>query len=332
MNLRLILIIVAIITLLSSCNRTDSKGPKIDESKLVNMEVNIHRYGKSLFELDTNNFQNEVRKIKDEFTLFLGNDIEDPKKLAPLYRFITDTSLIAIGNEAINCYPDLQKIEKQLGNAFSRYNYFFPNFKKPTVYSYISNLYYENPVIIDDSVIIIALDVYLGSEFTKYRSLGLPNYKIRCMTSDYIVIDVMKELYSSNLDKHFKQKTLIDRMINSGKLLYYLDAIMPDTPDSLKIGYTKNQINWINSNKQKVWAFLVKNKLFYTADYKIQNNFTKDAPFTSGFSNESPPRIGMWLGWQIVREYMDKHPNVSLNTLINNSDSQKIFNQSGYKP
>ena len=152
------------------------------------------------------------------------------------------------------------------------------------------------------------------------------------MTSDNIVIDVMKELFNSKLDKHLKQKTLIDRMVNSGKLLYFLDAVLPSIPDSLKIGYTSNQMNWIESNKSNVWAFLVKNKLFYSADYKIQSNLIEDGPFTSGFSNESPPRLGIWLGWQIVRLYMDKHPNITIKELIYNPDAQEIFNQSGYKP
>ncbi len=197
---------------------------------------------------------------------------------------------------------------------------------------YISDLYYEKPVIVDDSVAIIALDVYLGEDFVKYRSLGLPHYKIRCMTNDNIVIDVMKAMYITNLAPHNKQKTMIDRMVAGGKLLYYLDAVLPNVPDSLKIGYTLKQMKWVANNKANVWAFFVSNKLFYSADYKLQTKLIQDGPFTTGFSNDSPPRLGIWLGWQIVREYMDKHPDTSLESLIQNPDAQAIFNQSGYKP
>ena len=323
---------ILLILIISSCDNITTKGPKINDNDLQVIDVDIHRYGKALFDLDTNNFSEEVSKIQDEFSLFLGQDIDDPNKLAPLYEYVTDTQLITIGKEVNIAYPDLVFLESQLSDAISRYNYFFDISKKPTIYTYISDLYYERPVIIDDSVIIIALDVYLGPGFTKYRSLGLPYYKIRRMTSENISIDVMKEFYNVSLNPHFKEKTLLDRMISSGKIMYYLDAVLPNVPDSLKIGYTSNQINWIDKNSSNVWAFLVKNQLFYSPDYKAQSNLLEDAPFTSGFSNESPPRLGTWLGWQIIREYMSKHQDISLKTLINMHDSQEIFNSSGYKP
>ena len=317
---------------LQSCDNSSSKGPDIDESQLRKTDIKIHRYGKALFETDTTDFLNEVKKIQSEFSLFLGNNIEHHEILAPLYEYVTDTQLISISKKTMEVYPDLISEENQLSDAFSRYRYFFPDKKVPVVYTYISDLYFEKPVIVDDSIVIIALDVYLGKSFTKYRSLGLPYYRIRCMTPDNIVIDVMKAVYVANLTPRNKQKTLLDRMIASGKLLYYLDAVLPDVHDSLKICYTTNKLKWIEENKTNVWAFMVKNKLFYSADYKIQTKLIEDGPFTTGFSNDSPPRIGIWIGWQIVREYMKKHPNISLESLIQNEDAQAIFNQSGYKP
>ncbi len=328
--IKFILIVIAFT--ISSCDTSSSKGPKIDESDLNKMDIKIHRYGQKLFRIDTLNFIEEVNDIHDEFTLFLGSDISNPAKLQPLYEYVTDTHLISIAEKVMYTYPDLDDLETELSNALSRYEYFFPGFSMPAIYSYISNLYHEKPVIIEDSIIIIALDVYLGKDYEPYRSLGLPYYKIRRMTSDDISVDVMKEIYNTNLEPHYKQKTLIDRMINSGKLLYYLDAVLPNVADSIKIGYTSNQMTWIESNKTNVWSFLIDNKLFYSADFKTQSNLIKDAPFTSGFSKESPPRLGSWLGWQIVRRYMSKNSDITLDQLIKERDSQKVFNASGYKP
>ena len=326
--------IFLIITLLltQSCDNTISKGPKIDESKLVKTDIKIKRYGKALFEIDTNNFLHEVNKIQNEFSLFLGNNTDDTSILAPLYEYVTDTQLRLISEKTMEIYPDLISLENSLSGAFSKYNYFFPNKKIPVVYTYISDLYYEKPVIVDDSVVIIALDVYLGEDFPQYRSLGLPHYKIRCMSNNNIAVDVMKTIYVTDIIRLNKQKTMIDRMIAAGKLLYYLDAVLPDVPDSIKICYTSKQMKWVENNKTNVWAFFIKNKLFYSADYKLQTKLIQDGPFTTGFSNDSPPRLGIWLGWQIVRTYMDKHDNITLENLIQNPDAQGISNQSGYKP
>jgi uncharacterized protein YjaZ len=56
-----------------------------------------------------------------------------------------------------------------------------------------------------------------------------------------------------------------------------------------------------------------------------------DGPFTSGFAEESPARTGSWLGWQIVKDYMDNN-DVTLKELLKDTDSQKILEKSGYKP
>lgn len=325
-------LLISIALLFASCNNSSHKGPKVDSSNITEVDIGIHRYGKALFESDTNDFFNEIRSIQDEYSLFLGNNIEDPAVLSPLYEYVTDTQLIAISKKTMEIYPDLDSEENQLSEAFSRYHYYFSEEKIPTVYTFISDLHHENSVIVNDSIVVIALDVYLGEDYIKYRSLGLPYYRIRCMTPDNLTINVMKAMYVNNIAPRYKQKTLLERMIAGGKLLYYLDAVLPDVPDSLKICYTSQQMNWIEENKANVWAFLVENKLFYTADYKIQTKLIEDGPFTSGFSNNSPSRMGIWLGWQIVRSYMDKHPKISLHELIRNSDSQEIFNQSRYKP
>jgi hypothetical protein len=319
-------------TLTQSCDNKTRKSPKVDESLLIKTDIKIHRYGKALFEADTTNFLSEVNKMQPEFSLFLGNKNYTEAELKPLYNYVTDTQLISISKKVMKMYPDLTSEETQLSGAFSRYHYFFPTMRIPVVYSYVSNLYHEEPIIVNDSVVIIGLDVFLGKDFPPYASLGIPHYKIRCMTANNIAVDVMKELYIKEIAPRNEQKTLVDRMIAAGKLLYYLDAVLPNVPDSLKISYTTNQMKWVEKNKSNVWAFLVENKLFYSADYKIQTKLIEDGPFTAGFSNDSPPRLGLWLGWQIVRKYMDTHPSVSLESLINDADAQAIFNQSGYKP
>ena len=317
---------------MQSCDTAPKKGPVVDESKLTDVKVRIHRYGKALFEADTANFLSDINKIQSEFSLFLGDTKLDTNKIEPLYEYVKDTQLISLSNNVMTTYPDLSSAEAQLSKAFSRFQYFFPDKKIPNVYTYISNLYFQEPIIFNDSALIIGLDDYLGRDFLLYRSIGIPNYKIRCMTPSNIPVDVMKKIYTTEIAPRHQQKTLVDRMVAAGKLLFYLDAVLPQVPDSVKVCYSSEQINWIENNKKNVWAFFVDNNLFYSSDYKIQTKFIQDGPFTAGFSKNSPSRIGIWFGWQIVRKYMENHPEVTLVNLINNTDSQAIFNQSGYKP
>lgn len=318
--------------LITSCDNKKVKGPFVDSSKLEPVDITIHRYGQALFNIDTNNFQSELNDIHDEFILFLGDDITDSEKIKPLYEYITDTAIISVAEAVLETYPDITYLERNLEDAFSRYQYFFPGYGVPEIYTYVSNLYFEKPVIYNSGILIIGLDLYLGPEFPQYRSLGIPNYIARRMTSEKIEVDAMSQIYEIDLQQNIDQKNLISTLIEKGKKLYFLDAVLPSVPDSIKIGYTSAQINWIENNSKNLWAFLVNNDLFYSADFKVIKNFTNDGPFTSGFSNESPPMTGIWLGWQIVRKYMQEHPEVTLKELIKEKDYQKIFNRSGYKP
>ena len=72
----------------------------------------------------------------------------------------------------------------------------------------------------------------------------------------------------------------------------------------------------------------------YETDYPKIQEYLSVAPFTPGVGekNESAPKLGIWTGWQIVRKYMEKHPEVTLAQLMANNDAQKILNDSKYRP
>jgi len=123
-------------------------------------------------------------------------------------------------------------------------------------------------------------------------------------------------------------------MIYSGKIMYFMDQILPKVPDSLKIGYTSKQVEWCIKFQSDIWAsFLEQNLLYETDNQKIQTYFN-EAPFTPGMGqqNESAPKLGIWTGWQIVKQYMRKHSDITLQQLMALNDAQNILNESGYHP
>jgi len=121
-------------------------------------------------------------------------------------------------------------------------------------------------------------------------------------------------------------------MMEGGKELYFLDAMLPNVPDRLKICYTQKQLQWMKRNKKAVWAVMVKNRFLYTTDYMLINKMTQPGPFSDGFSHNSPPAMASWFGWQMVRRYMRKHPKTTLRQLLKMKDAQTLLEDSGYKP
>lgn len=319
------------IILFASCSHPSSVNI-IEESDLPNVNVEVNRYGKALFELDTNNLSQELKILKPDFKFFLDADLDNPNNINQIRNFVSDTALIRVFKKTLEVYPNNKYLNEQLTSAFKYLKYYFPEIQIPQVYTYVSGLQYEEPIWIQDSVMIIALDVYLGGDFPPYFGLGLPKYKLMCMRKENLSVDVVKYIYQNYFSLKIKQITLLDRMIAAGKTLYFLDRIIPETNDSIKICYSTNQLNWANENEDKVWAFIIQNDLLYSSNYQSQTKLIQDAPFTAGFTRQSPSRLGVWIGWQIVSDFMMNNPDVSLKELINLNDSQQILHKSKYKP
>ncbi len=108
--------------------------------------------------------------------------------------------------------------------------------------------------------------------------------------------------------------------------------MLPGFPDHMKIGYSEQEYKWCQENESNIWAFMIENDLLYTADFMAVKKFISEGPFTSGFDEASPGRIGVWLGWQIIKKYMQKNPQVKLQQMLNTTDAQSILQNSAYKP
>ena len=121
-------------------------------------------------------------------------------------------------------------------------------------------------------------------------------------------------------------------MIHQGKLMYFVDAMLPEMHDSLKIGYTKLQLDWCKKNEAQMWSQLIEYKMLYSNKRMDIIRYINASPTTSGFPLESPGRTGVWIGWQVVRQYMKKFPEKTLADLMQNSNYQQILNDSKYFP
>ena len=109
---------------------------------------------------------------------------------------------------------------------------------------------------------------------------------------------------------------------------------MPDFSEDRIMGYTPEQLEWARANEKEIWNFFVSKELLFSTDPDLINRFILPAPFSKFYlelDNESPGRIGVWVGWQIVRAYMKRFPNTTITDLFA-LPPQELFQTSGYKP
>ncbi|MEI6682607.1 MAG: hypothetical protein WCO44_08265 [Bacteroidota bacterium] len=304
----------------------------VDVSKTGLPEMKIHRYDLDLFRVHPGRLQQELEALKPSYRFFLGTDLGDAGKLDEMRAYLENPRTVAFQAAVAGRYADIRMLEHDLTDAFRHFLYYYPGSKIPRVYAYISGGDYDFPIQFADTVLLIGLDNYLGKDFKPYASDGLPNYRILRMNPENILPDCMKVLSTVTDPEQLPGNTMLEQMVEAGKRLYFIDAMIPAAGDRFKIGYTQAQYDWIIKNETHVWAAIIENRMLYATDGKLIRAFMADGPFTAEFSKEAPPRLGEWLGWQIIRRYMENQPGVSLQQLMKERDAQKILTTSGYKP
>lgn len=322
--------------LLFSCKRNPLKVDISDSGQ----EVEIIRFGEALFNFDSSDTVQHLialsNKYPDFFNLFTHHIIRvggigDEHFTAYMKRFLTDSTVLLAKERVDRDFDNFAPIEKQLKTAFKYFKFHFPENDLPTIYTYISG--FNQAVVTGENLVGISLDKYLGRNCELYQQLGdMPQYKILNMHPGMIAPDVAYAWATTLFEHTNTATTLVDNMIHQGKLMYFVDAMLPETPDSLKMGYSEAQTKWCENNEAQMWGQLIEREMLFSNKRMDIIRYNNPSPTTSGFSLESPGRTGVWIGWQIVRKYMAEHPEMGLRELMGNSNYREILNQSGYFP
>lgn len=306
----------------------------------IKTDIEVIRFDDELFSIKPQNALDKISELSNTHPDFLNlftyriiriGGVGDEEFTERLLHFISDTMIVNVQSLVAKEFSDFDKIEKELNQSFKYFQYHFPEKSLPTIYAYVSG--FNQSIVSAENIIGISLDKYLGQECSYYQQLNTtPQYKIRNMNKNKIASDVAYAWGITEFDETNKATNLIGNIIHQGKIMYFVDALLPKTPDSLKIGYTTKQLDFCKNNEAHMWNYLVEKKMLFSNKRMDIVRYINDSPTTSGFPLESPGRTGIWIGWQIVRQYMEKHPEITLSELMQNSDYQKILNNSEYFP
>jgi len=326
------LYLIAILLLITACHNNDKPRFVTTVSKVEIPTIKIKRYDHALFALPLTQFRDNLKRIAPAYPLFLNINLNDPSIVSDLQKFAADPANRSLGKEVQKQYSDLTFLETGLTDAFTRCASFFKGYHVPYIYTFVSGIDYQFPIRYDGDNMAIGIDLFLGENYTPYKRIQIPNYMTRRMTREKILPTCMAEVAKFLLSSQKPGNTLLDRMIMEGKILLLQDATLPDIADNIKIGYTPEQLKWCNEYAGDVWKFLIERQLLYSTNPEETQKFMQDGPFTLSFGKDSPSRIGVWMGWQIVRKYMQENKSTTLEQLFKNMDSQSILEKSGYKP
>jgi hypothetical protein len=181
----------------------------------------------------------------------------------------------------------------------------------------------------------IGIDRYLGADCEYYPRLGIYKYLSDRMTPANIIPDCMYGWAVSEWDYKltgYETDNVLASMIHEGKLKYYQKCMLPDVPDDILFGFTSDKMKFCINNEDQMWQYLLEHDLLFLTDQLIIRKLTGEAPFTTYFTNESPGRASVWIGFRIVESYMIKNPDVTLGGLMKETDLQSILGKARYSP
>ncbi|MFY0252631.1 hypothetical protein ACDQ55_01630 [Chitinophaga sp. 30R24] len=324
---------------LTAC-QSGNKAPDVSH---IPMAVSLSRFDSVLFTIDTSHVQPGLEKLHAQYPVFLPLYVTDIMNLGAysdssmaiqqqLHLFLTTPDFRQLEKAIAIKYGDGSKLKADLAQCFRYIKYYIPSFRPPKVVTFISGIANYGAITID-SILGIGLDMYMGEDFPPYAQIpDYPAYMIHRFAPEYITTNCMQVIQQELFPPAKKNQNLVTLMIEAGKQQYFLDKVLPSTPDTIKLGYTKDQLDWCYDNEQMIWQFFVQNNLLYSTDWQQLNHFIGDGPTTQGMPEGSPGKMANFVGWQIIKKYMKEHKEVSLQQLMESKDVTEIFKAAKYRP
>lgn len=309
--------VLSVLMIFLGCNDTDKVAEEVAK---IPMELKLSRFDREF----SNAAPDALPKLRKTYPyLFPAPDSIWIMKMQ-------DSLQIELFQEVGNTFRSFEDEQNGLEELFRYAKYYFPEFNPPHIITVTNDVDYNNRIILADSLLLIGLDNYLGAEHKYYG--GFQRYIAKGLDRQYLVGDVAGA-FAKKVVPRPRNRTFLARMVYFGKELYLKDRLMPDADDGVKIGYSQEEIDWAIANEEPMWRNFIEQEYLYSTDNQLNLRFLDPAPFSKfglELDNESPGRLGRYIGWQIVRSFMENN-DMELKQLLTMPE-EELFKKSNYKP
>ena len=305
--------------ILVSCAK-ESKN-EVDVSG-IEVELKVDRFEQEFYKSSIS----ELSDLKQKYSVFFPENVPDSIWVE---RMNNDEELYLL-EDSDSIFGDFEEEKVQLISLFKHIKHHYPNFKEPKIATYISDLDFEFPVIYADSLMFVALDMYLGKDNIVYKDF--PKYLSQNYNKENLPVDIAQVIVNKVYPKA-RNRQFLAKIIEEGKRKYLVDIFLPEVQDYLKMGYSKEKMEWAELNEINIWKYFMGKELLYSNEPNLDARFIDVAPFSKFYQEadqDSPGQIGVWLGWQIVDSFMQNN-DVTLQQLMS-MDPEELFKRSKYKP
>jgi hypothetical protein len=331
----------AVLGLLMLCAAAACKGKQKPDVSHLKSDVHVLRWDDAVFQLDTLRLPAGLARLQQQSS-FANDYFQGILGLAPVPDSLVQglrsfvQAYRPVYQQVRSAYPDLRAEKEALDEALRYSQHYLPQYKVPQrLIVYLGPLDgYGN--VLTSSGFAVGLQLYMGPGFGPYRTDYFrefyPDYRSRRFARNYLVADCMRNLVNDAVPALPAGRSLLEQMVDAGKRLYVLGKLMPDLADTVKLGYTANQLKGAEDSEARLWSFFLQNNLLYATDPALVRDYVNDGPNTPVFGPESPGNIGSFVGWKMVEQWAaETGKGEDLNLLLNTPAAQ-VLKEGGYKP
>jgi hypothetical protein len=340
MKFKVLCTVIISAILVSSCKSKKN----IPDVSAIKINIKIERFEKDFYKIDTNNMVQSFDELSVKYQSFLPDYLYSILALTrnpqiatnEAKLFLKDSLYNSIYKDAITKFESLDNVKDELTLGLQLTKYYFPKYPIPTtIYTFIGPIDGVGTALTSNHSFAVGLQGYLGKDYAIYQDQYIaqtyPPYKTRRFEKEYIATNCIKNVIEELYPDKSNGRPLAERLIEVGRRMYVLDALLPNTADSVKTGYTQIQLQECIDNEANIWAFFVQRNLLFERESSLVTPYVTDGPKTQELSNTAPGNIGQFTGWQIVKKWMQANPKISLEQLMQ-TQTMTIFNEANYKP
>ena len=323
------------------CAYSCSDKKNIPDVSNIKVQIDVKRFDKDFFTLDTTNVEASLNKLQQQYPTFLNDYLYNILGIEPVpdsvtkkvKRFIYDYK--PVYESVLSTFTATEKMQKEIAKGCQFVKYYFPEYKLPQhIVTYVGPVEgYAN--VLTNEGLAVGLQLYLGKDYSLYQSGFVrevyAEYQSRRFEPAYIPVNCMKNIMDEIYPAAYPDQPLVYQMIEAGKRLYMLDQFLPETADSLKTSYTQAQLDGCYENEATIWNFFLQNNLLYITDPSQTRDYVTDGPKTELLGEASPGFIGQFVGWQIIKKWMSEDSKRTLPQLLK-TPAKEIFEEAKYKP
>lgn len=306
----------------------------VDSLRLAGDSVIVERFDRKVAEFPSMSdsarliFYDEYAPVIDVMKSVMRED----NRGRMLLSLATSATMHAFGPDVESRLGPMDSVERSMTMLKHNWHLMIPEIAFPARIFGVVTSYYQS-IVCADSVLLIALNHYLGPDYEGYR--GFPDYQKALKVTRRIPIDVASALIYINKPYVSKRNsTALSAMAYEGAVASALVRLGVAESVFDYLGYTSQQQAWVEENEPRIWKKLADGNMFFTTDSRTASLLVDPTPATRIVNMAAPGRLGVYIGYKIVEAYKAKNPEASIARTLSPEFymSESLLPDAGYSP